>query len=206
MPRNNIQWKLDKSFLAWRAMNCRRNTHFFTYYTSHASTAGRFGGGSGRGKLTREGEGRGKKCFERQDGKISANADCFNCSSAPFMYFTLTPTLRSPRCSRARLFVPSVPSLSSLSRHPFTMILYYSGQFLRVLDGSKEITVGYPIYLLLSGGKEAPWRAPAIVITIKRPVLGGQFLTGIRAGFPLECFASLTFFFFCNEEIHARVG
>jgi len=153
MPRNNIQWKLDKSFLAWRAMNCRRNTRFF--YILHEP---RFEG-EGLEEGTEGGNWRGRERGEkrnalRQDGKIPANADCFNCSSAPFMYFTLTPTtLPSPRCPRARLFVPSVPSLSSLFHHPFTMILYYSGQFLRVLDGSKEITAGYPIYLLRGGKK-----------------------------------------------------
>lgn len=125
-------------------MNCRRNTDFFTYYTSHDLIAGRFKGERGRDW---KGEGEEGRNALRQDGKISANADCFNCSSAPFMYFTLTPTtLPSPE----RVFL-SLPIPLRLS---FTMILYYSGQFLRVLGGSKEITAGYPIYLL-HGGKRA---------------------------------------------------
>lgn len=127
-------------------MNCRRNTRFFYILHEPRSDSGKEGTEGGGGE---RGE---KRNALRQDGKISANADCFNCSSAPFMYFTLTPTIppTNPRCPRVRLFVPSAPSLF---HHPFTMILYYSGQFLRVLDGSKEITAGYPIYLLRGGKK-----------------------------------------------------
>lgn len=65
-----------------------------------------------------------------EDGKIPANTDCFNCSSAPFMYFTLTSTYPPA--------VPGAPFCPTPSRLPFSMILYYSGQFLRALGGSKR--------------------------------------------------------------------